>query len=102
MGKRWPKSYDRAAIITLHGSMDRSTKIGYSLVIVKLADATSNNPRSVVHEEFVRGWVGGRRGAPKSQQPAFGRPADVVQLPDGSILISDDQGHTVYRLQYTG
>lgn len=82
--------------------MDRSTKIGYRLVTVKLADATSGNPRPVSHEEFVTGWVGGRKGAPRSQQPAFGRPADVVQLPDGSVLISDDQGHTVYRLQYTG
>ena len=44
-GKSWPKEYDRAIIIAEHGSVDRSSKFGYRLALVKIADAKSNNPR---------------------------------------------------------
>jgi glucose/arabinose dehydrogenase len=56
----------------------------------------------VDHKVFVSGFLGGKRGDPKATQPSWGRPADVQQLPDGSLLISDDGAHTVYRLHYKG
>jgi hypothetical protein len=74
-------------------------------VSIRLADAggTSGDPPLVTqHEEFLTGFVGGPRGAPKAKQVSWGRPADVQQLPDGSLLISDDGAHTVYRLHYVG
>lgn len=80
----------------------RSSKIGYRLALVKLADGATTNPRAVEHREFLTGFLGGRRGAPKAQQPSWGRPADVQQLPDGSLLISDDGAHTVYRMHWVG
>lgn len=54
------------------------------------------------HSEFVSGWLGGAKGAPRATQTSWGRPADVQQLPDGSLLISDDGAHTIYRLRYVG
>jgi hypothetical protein len=92
-------------IIAEHGSWDRSSKIGYRLVTIRLADAgaTDGDPPLVTqHEEFLTGFVSGPRGAPKDKQVSWGRPADVQQLPDGSLLISDDGAHTVYRLHYVG
>jgi len=59
-------------------------------------------PRVVQREDFLTGFVGGEPGDPKDSQKSWGRPADVQQLPDGSLLISDDGAHTVYRMFYTG
>jgi hypothetical protein len=78
--------------------------------MVKLApefdpDAPPFDPtRPVVaqYRELLTGFVGGARGAPKAQQLSWGRPADVLQLPDGSMLISDDVAHTVYRMYHVG
>jgi glucose/arabinose dehydrogenase len=101
-GRSWPKDYDRAIFMAEHGSVDRTSKIGYRVVLLKLADALGPSPRVVEHSELVTGFVGGKRGAPKASQTSWGRPADVVQLPDGSVLISDDGAHTIYRLYYKG
>ena len=119
----WPRRYDRAAIVAEHGSWDRSSKIGYRLALVRVdygdgggggtaggngtaggsgGGGSSGAPRAVAHEAFVTGWVGGKPGDPKASQVSWGRPADVLQLPDGSLLVSDDGAHTVYRLHYTG
>ena len=100
-GRSWPRQYDRAIIIAEHGSVDRTSKIGYRLVLVNVADARSN-PRSAGHEAFVTGWLQGQKDAPRAAQLIWGRPADVEQLQDGSLLISDDGAHTIYRLHYTG
>jgi glucose/arabinose dehydrogenase len=101
LGKSWPRRYDRTLIIAQHGSADRSSKVGYRLVAVDLSPPSPGAPpRVVAHRELVTGWLGGRRGAPRGSQPSWGRPADVLQLPDGSLLISDDAGHTIYRLRY--
>lgn len=103
----WPREeYDRAAIIAEHGSWDRSSKIGYKLKLVRVdysdQQQQQQQPRATAHRDFVTGWVGGRPGDPKESQKSWGRPADVLQLPDGSLLVSDDGAHTVYRIAYTG
>jgi glucose/arabinose dehydrogenase len=54
------------------------------------------------YEPLVEGFlpaagVAGGRGA---TQAATGRPADVLQLPDGSILVSDDRGNRLLRISY--
>jgi hypothetical protein len=104
-GQSWPRDYDRALIVAEHGSWDRSSKIGYRLVSVKL-DASrrkpDGGPPAMTHEVFLEGFYNGTRGDPKAKQVAWGRPADVQQLPDGSLLVSDDTGHTVYRITYSG
>jgi glucose/arabinose dehydrogenase len=50
--------------------------------------------RAVSYTPFVSGWLQGRQ--------AWGRPADVLVLPDGSLLISDDYAGAIYRVRYTG
>jgi hypothetical protein len=101
-----------------HHPIPTRTQIGYRLSLVRLEPAAAANAsrraanasgppplprlRSAGYKEFVTGYVIGDRGLPKDDQVAWGRPVDVLQLPDGSLLISDDGAHTVFRLQYTG
>ncbi|GBF97414.1 sorbosone dehydrogenase [Raphidocelis subcapitata] len=116
VGRSWPKEFDRTLIVAERGSWDRSSKIGYRLALLRLgrdgatakeqagpaAGRAGGAPRVVAHEELLTGFVGGKRGAPKDKQVSWARPVDVAQLPDGSLLISDDTGHTIFRLHYTG
>jgi glucose/arabinose dehydrogenase len=44
------------------------------------------------YEEFVTGWMDNER--------AWGRPVDLLVMPDGSLLISDDTANAVYRVTY--
>ena len=50
--------------------------------------------RAVGYEPFVSGWL--------KDETAWGRPADVLVMPDGSLLISDDQSGAIYRVTYHG
>jgi glucose/arabinose dehydrogenase len=87
-GTMFPEEYRNQIFIAQHGSWNRSSKIGYRIMLVKLKD---NAP--VSYEVFAEGWKVGER--------AWGRPVDVLNLPDGSILISDDQAGVVYRITYS-
>lgn len=91
-GKQFPSSYQNQLIIAEHGSWDRSKKSGHRLVIVRL-DA---NGKSLAYEPFATGWLD------EASQKVWGRPVDVLLLPDGSVLVSDDQAGVVYRIAYKG
>lgn len=89
-GRQFPADYRGAVLIAEHGSWNRTEKIGYRIMKVVLADDGS----AASYEPFITGWLTGDR--------AWGRPVDLLQLPDGAILISDDQAGAVYRVSYTG
>ena len=57
--------------------------------VVKLKGA-----RAVSYEPFAQGWLQGDN--------AWGRPVDVIVVPDGALLVSDDKAGAVYRIEYTG
>ncbi len=88
-GTQFPARYRNAVFIAEHGSWNRSEKAGYRVSVVHLQDG-----RAVSYEPFVSGW---QRG-----ESAWGRPADVLVLPDGSLLISDDHAGAIYRVSYRG
>jgi glucose/arabinose dehydrogenase len=88
-GKQFPARYHNAVFIAEHGSWNRSRKNGYRVSVVRLQDN-----RAVGYEPFVTGWQQG--------ESAWGRPADVLVMPDGSLLVSDDQAGAVYRVSYRG
>lgn len=90
-GSQFPDEYNGQIIVAQHGSWNRSKKVGY-----KLMKVTLQNGRPVNEEVFVDGWLN------ESSQKAWGRPVDVLQLPDGSLLVSDDFGNMIYRISYTG
>jgi glucose/arabinose dehydrogenase len=87
-GSMFPPGYTGALIIARHGSWNRSEKVGYDLAIVRFDD----DGRPLEPEVFASGWL--RDGK------QWGRPADVMQLADGSLLVSDDMANVIYRIAY--
>jgi len=88
-GDMFPEEYKNQILIAEHGSWNRSSKIGYRVSLVRL---DGNNATS--YEPFADGWL---------QQPSeqvLGRPVDIIQMPDGSILVSDDHLNKIYRITY--
>jgi glucose/arabinose dehydrogenase len=98
-GSMFPASYKNAVIFAEHGSWNRSTPSGYRVMV-----ARTDGRRAISYEPLVEGFLPGlRSGAPGGRgaaAAAIGRPADVLQLPDGSILISDDTGNRILRVTY--
>jgi len=88
-GDMFPAEYINNLIVAQHGSWNRSSKVGYKLIYVKVeADkATSAKP-------FIEGWLN------KTTDEAWGRPVDVLQMPDGALLVSDDKAGLIYRVTY--
>ena len=88
-GKQFPDSYQNAIFIAEHGSWNRKQKTGYRIGVVHL-----QHQRAVSYAVFASGWV--------QDDVAWGRPADVLVMPDGSLLISDDLAGVIYRITYRG
>jgi len=91
-GKQFPTAYRDQAFIAEHGSWNRSSRIGYRVTLVRIDGAG----RPLSYEPFAEGWLDTR------SQSAWGRPADVLVAPDGSLLVSDDYAGAVYRIRYRG
>jgi sugar lactone lactonase YvrE len=97
-GRMFPASYRNAVIVALQGSWNRSTPSGYRVMV-----ARTGGRRVTSYEPLVDGFFAGANAAAGGRaagNDAIGRRADVMQLPDGSILISDDSGNRIYRLSY--
>ncbi len=88
-GKQFPEHYKHQVLIAEHGSWNRSKKIGYQLSMVTL-----EGNRAVDYQPFAKGWLDEKEDEP------WGRPVDIEQLPDGSILVSDDFANAIYRISY--
>ena len=87
-GSMFPKSYKDAIFVARHGSWNKSQKFGGDVAVVKLnKDGTV---KSV--EPFLTGFL--------DNNSYIGRPVDVLQLKDGSLLVSDDWNGAVYRISY--
>jgi len=87
-GRQFPSAYVGQVFIAEHGSWNRSSKVGYRISVVKLQGGHAE-----AYEPFITGWLHGEQ--------AWGRPADVLVLPDGSMLVSDDFAGAIYRVRYT-
>ncbi|HEX9650945.1 MAG TPA: PQQ-dependent sugar dehydrogenase, partial [Cyclobacteriaceae bacterium] len=90
-GNMFPSSYRNQILVAQHGSWNRSTKSGYKVLLV-----TVENNKAVKDEIFIEGWLN------EATQAVWGRPVDILQLEDGSILISDDHAGLIYRVTYKG
>lgn len=86
-GTLFPQNYRNQIFIAEHGSWNRGQKIGYRVMRVDLSHA--KNPRYI---PFIQGWL--------QDQEYWGRPVDLLQLPDGSVLVSDDYAGAIYRIAY--
>jgi glucose/arabinose dehydrogenase len=98
-GRMFPPEYRNQIFIAEHGSWNRAQPLGYRIMMVKLE---GNKP--VSYTPFAEGWLRGVRASRGSQTigDAWGRPADVLVMPDGALLISDDEAGAIYRVSYKG
>ena len=88
-GRMFPEKYKNAIFSAQHGSWNRTTPVG-ARVMVTFIDDQGN----AAMEPFAEGWLDEATGE------YLGRPVDVAQLPDGSILVSDDLAGALYRISY--
>jgi glucose/arabinose dehydrogenase len=86
-GGMFPAEYRHNALVAEHGSWNRSKKVGYRVMRARLQDNAVAS-----YEPFAEGWLSGEQ--------EWGRPVDVQELPDGSLLVSDDKAGAVYRITY--
>ena len=89
-GAMFPAEYRNTLFVARKGSWNRTQKFGYDVVTVR-TDAQGNNPGI---KAFMTGFLD------PSNDNFSGRPAYMLQLPDGSLLVSDEQLGAVYRITY--
>ncbi len=87
-GNMFPEDYKNAIFIAKHGSWNRSIPIGYDVTVAKL-----NGNDIASYTTFAEGWL-------RPDHSVIGRPVDVLQMPDGALLVSDDYNGAVYRITY--
>jgi glucose/arabinose dehydrogenase len=87
-GAMFPASMQNNLFIALHGSWNRSSKVGYKVLRVSF-DVNGNIIDST---DFISGWL--------NDETVFGRPAAPFILSDGSMLLSDDKANVIYRITY--
>lgn len=86
-GNMFPAQYKNQIFIAEHGSWNRTDPIGYRIMLVRL-----DGNKAISYEVFADGWL--------KNGKAWGRPVDILQLKDGSLLVSDDFANTIYRISY--
>lgn len=86
-GDMFPDQYRSQVFIAEHGSWNRSEKSGYRITLVEL-----QGNQATSYEPFATGWLDG--------DESWGRPVDLLQMPDGSMLVSDDKAGAIYRITY--
>ena len=90
-GKKFPAKYQGGIFVASHGSWNRKAASGGLINFVPLkADGTAG-PSEVFADGFLDPETGIYRG----------RPVDVAQMKDGSLLISDDYVGAIYRVTYS-
>jgi glucose/arabinose dehydrogenase len=86
-GTMFPAEYRDQIFIAEHGSWNRSEKIGYRITLV-----SRDEQGRLRYSVFAEGWLQG--------QEAWGRPVDLLVMPDGALLVSDDAAGVIYRISY--
>jgi len=96
-GSMFPAEYRKQLFIVNHGSWNRSAQVahtGYRIMLAKVQGG-----KVVGYDRFIEGWLQTAEGASLARQ-AWGQPVDILELPDGSLLISDDRANVIYRVSY--
>jgi glucose/arabinose dehydrogenase len=93
-GNRFPEAYRESAYVALHGSINRFDLVGYSLVRIPFAEGQPAGPP----EDFLTGFI----VRDDAEKEVWGRPVDVIESRDGSLLVSDDAGGRIFRVRWVG
>ncbi len=87
-GKQFPKRFVNQLFVAQHGSWNRTKPHGYRIALIKFKQG-----KAVSEQSFITGWL-------TKEGKVLGRPTDILQMPDGSLLIADDTLGVVYRVEY--
>ena len=89
-GAQFPAGYKNQLFVAQHGSWNRTEPQGYRVVLIKF-----NQDKAVSEQNFISGWL-------NKDDDVLGRPVDILTLPNGSLLISDDKLGVIYKVSYQG
>lgn len=87
-GSQFPAQYKNQLFVAQHGSWNRTKPQGYQIAALELKAG-----KVISETVFIDGWL-------TKKDEVLGRPADILQMPDGSLLISDDTLGVIYNVQY--
>lgn len=85
----FPEQYKNGAFVGQHGSWNRSVLTGYKVLFVPFKNGKPSGPP----QDFLTGFI-----ADEKKAQAYGRPVDVTVMNDGSLLVNDDSGNTLWRV----
>jgi len=89
-GTQFPVDYQNQLLVAQHGSWNRTVPQGYIVVLVKF-----DKEKVISEQDFISGWL-------TNKGDVLGRPVDMLTLPNGSVLISDDKLGVIYKVFYQG
>ncbi len=92
-GAQFPDKYRGGMFAALHGSWNRAERFGYKIVYIPFKDRKP----TAGPEDFLSGWM-----LDPGKKEVWGRPVGLLQLTDGSLLVSDDGGRKIWRVSYKG
>ena len=92
-GDQFPDKYKGGLFLAFHGSWNRAKRTGYSVMYIPFKDGKPTSGP----QDFLTGWMLGA-----DQRDVWGRPVGLLQMPDGSLLVSDDGGRKLWRISYKG
>jgi glucose/arabinose dehydrogenase len=90
-GKQFPERYRGGAFLAFHGSWNRAQRIGYSVTFIPFKNGKPAGPL----EDFLTGFM-----LDPSKKEVWGRPVGLLEMRDGSLLVSDDGGNRLWRITY--
>jgi glucose/arabinose dehydrogenase len=90
-GEQFPAEYRGDAFVALHGSWNRAKRTGYKVVRILMKDGAPTG----AYEDFLTGFVA-------DDTSVWGRPVGVAVAKDGALLVSDDEGGTIWRARWGG
>jgi glucose/arabinose dehydrogenase len=92
-GNQFPAKYRGGMFLAFHGSWNRAERTGYSITYIPFKDG---KPQSGP-QNFLTGWM-----LDPGKREVWGRPVGLLQMPDGSLLVTDDGGGKIWRISYKG
>ena len=90
-GTSFPQEYQNGAFIGQHGSWNSSKLVGYKVVFVPF---NNNKPTGQI-TDFLTGFI-----ADSAKRKVYGRPVGVAVAKDGSLLVADDTGNKIWRVEH--
>ena len=90
-GDQFPEKYRNGLLLAFHGSWNRAKRVGYKVAFIPFKDGRPQTGP----QDLLTGWM-----LDPDDRRVWGRPVGLLQMPDGSVLVTDDGGGKIWRLSY--